>query len=190
MCRPRLVTALSEYPLIGEEESCIQSEMKSDDTVLYSENIAHDESKVYQSTNRPMDIEMDDDEREDDDEEDDVESDDDDEEQDDVEDEEEERDDVYDVDTDDAKVHKTEESGVVIGDDVVTDDSNGEQDAEVKSGGEDEQDLYTCMGPHGFTMCWDNVGKKVITRHPTEKVKNKYSPNYPSDRLLIATNSQ
>ncbi|XP_060559101.1 uncharacterized protein LOC132719356 [Ruditapes philippinarum] len=28
--------------------------------------------------------------------------------------------------------------------------------------------------PPGFTMCWDNVGKKVITRRPTENVKNKY----------------
>lgn len=27
---------------------------------------------------------------------------------------------------------------------------------------------------NSYTMCWDNVGKKVITRHPTENKTNKY----------------
>ena len=34
--------------------------------------------------------------------------------------------------------------------------------------------LHTFSDPPGFTMCWDNVGKKVVTRHPTETVKNRY----------------
>ena len=36
-------------------------------------------------------------------------------------------------------------------------------------GSEDEAEV-----PPGFTMCWDNVGKKVVTRHPTEQLKNRY----------------
>ncbi|KAH3741061.1 hypothetical protein DPMN_047779 [Dreissena polymorpha] len=131
--------------------------MECDNTILYSENTAHDLSLEYQTTDRPMDVEMDDDEVddddevEDDDERDDVESDDNEEEQDEEE-EEDEGDDIADVGKDDVEVHTTEESGVGIGEDVEIDDSIGEKEAEEKSGGEDGKDLDTCMAP-GFTMC-------------------------------------
>jgi hypothetical protein len=42
-------------------------------------------------------------------------------------------------------------------------------------GGEHETDSFAQETlPLGFTMCWDNVGKKVITRRPNENVKNRY----------------
>ena len=37
-----------------------------------------------------------------------------------------------------------------------------------------EQPKYTHELQPGFTLCWDNVGKKVITRHPTQTTTNTY----------------
>ena len=50
----------------------------------------------------------------------------------------------------------------------------GESDEEPGTSGErPDADKKTPEAP-GFTFCWDNVGKKVVTRRPTENVKNKY----------------
>lgn len=37
-----------------------------------------------------------------------------------------------------------------------------------------ELSITTRPIPRGFTMCWDNVRKKDISRHPTTNVKNRY----------------
>ena len=72
-------------------------------------------------------------------------------------------------------------------DDNVNDDSNygditdvlpleieGESVEDVAESSAIDQSVSAEMEPPGFTMCLDNVGKKVISRHPTEIVKNQY----------------
>ena len=43
-----------------------------------------------------------------------------------------------------------------------------------KSDDDVDETLYMNDTHPGFTMCWDNVGKKVISRHPTEQRTNTY----------------
>lgn len=39
---------------------------------------------------------------------------------------------------------------------------------------QDPVEIERLSQPPGYCMCWDNVGKKVVTRHPTENLKTRF----------------
>lgn len=82
---------------------------------------------------------------------------------------------------------------VLISDDEVEDESEGENSIEQNLADEIEasnlqeheadiadinEAIYTSVAQSplqpGFTLCWDNVGKKVVSRHPGVTSSNTY----------------
>ena len=49
-----------------------------------------------------------------------------------------------------------------------------EGEGEVDSDPESSQRIENASVHPSFPMCWENVGKKVVTRHPTPDAKNTY----------------
>ena len=144
-----------------------------EDTILYSENY-----EINESMEHTVDDDSDDDDDDDEEEEDDVAA----------------ADDVVapsavaDDDDTAAAADDDDDNDADDGiDDNVNDDSNygditdvlpleieGESVEDVAESSAIDQSVSAEMEPPGFTMCLDNVGKKVISRHPTEIVKNQY----------------
>ncbi|VDI43069.1 Hypothetical predicted protein [Mytilus galloprovincialis] len=80
-------------------------------------------------------------------------------------------------DSDDGGDHEileesSEDSNVIPSDEDLS--LSDEDIAEIESGHEEvEQEI----AHPGFTMCWDNVGKRVTTRNPSEDKKNVFLPS-------------
>lgn len=149
---PDLSYVLSQTcPNIDEEISELPED--NDDTVLYSEG-----NETILDISYPEEEMIAEEETGDDDDEDDDDGDD------------------EDTEGDDRMIEEEECAGEVkdvemsAEEDVIeTETSYKEVAEEIKVATDDKEAL-----PLGFTMCWDNVGKKVITRRPNENVKNRY----------------
>ncbi|CAG2247813.1 unnamed protein product [Mytilus edulis] len=76
---------------------------------------------------------------------------------------------------DDSLSDHSNSDGIHLSSDDQDDISDGEEQAVIPHESDEEKEENPQIDLHpGFSMSWDNVGKKVTSRHPSETSKNKY----------------
>ena len=76
---------------------------------------------------------------------------------------------------DDSLSDHSNSDGIHLSSDDEDDISDGDEQSVISHESDEEKEENPQIDLHpGFSMCWDNVGKKVTSRHPSETSKNTY----------------